>query len=135
MSFCFSAHYFYAAAHLNESFVPLPYLVFFAVQYMLFFRCYRSAVYLLSDTQNAKFQQGVESVENFQIFVQSNQNTKSSGEKKTRRFLHLNKFPDFAVKSLTNSFHILQLNKSAVVIIHIANGRRAYFCAPRQFCL
>ena len=41
---------------------------------------------MLSDTQNAKFQQGVESVENFQIFVQSNQNTKSRGEKKTRRF-------------------------------------------------
>ncbi len=42
--------------------------------------------WMLSDTQNAKFQQPVESVENYQIFVQSNQNTKSSGEKKTRRF-------------------------------------------------
>ncbi len=87
------------------------------------------------DKQNANFQQPVESVENFQNFVQSNQNTKSSGEKKTRRFLHLNKFPDFAVKSLTNSFNILQLYKSAVVIIHIANGRRSYLCNPRQFRL
>lgn len=81
------------------------------------------------DTQNPKFQQPVESVENFKNFVQTNQNTNPSGEKqKTRRFFYSSSKSPTTQESTLHIFSTCSSLTNAQLLLYISQTVDGRIC-------